>query len=146
MEDENLELILITNDGPSIATSNYWDSEMAQTGILAVSYHAGSLRVLVPEVLAGQIPDMIKGGKEAWFILIKDYAGEDGEIVFQYVVQDGSDEPWSFCGGMHSILGALAVTKGTKLSSSIWTRSDGQIIKCWEAPAKLAEAEELPAV
>src|SRR5262245_15622128 len=41
-------MISITNDGQRIASSNYWQSSLADAGLPYLSCHRGAIRLLVP--------------------------------------------------------------------------------------------------
>ena len=79
-------MITIRNNGPHIEETNYFDSEMAEDGLLYLSWNAGAARLLVPDVQAIYIPEMlavsevvlsrgswpIRGKKDALEILFDD--------------------------------------------------------------------------
>jgi hypothetical protein len=54
-------MIQISNHGPLILSTNYWDSELAQAGKLFVSVNAGAIRVLLPPSRYGDLQDMRAG-------------------------------------------------------------------------------------
>jgi hypothetical protein len=43
------ELITITNNGPEIEKTNYFDTNCAKEGKLYLSWNAGAARLLIPE-------------------------------------------------------------------------------------------------
>jgi hypothetical protein len=51
-------MIQISNHGPLIIQTNFWDSELAQAGKLWVSVNGGAIRVLLPPQLYGALADM----------------------------------------------------------------------------------------
>jgi hypothetical protein len=51
-------VIQISNHGPLITATNYWDSELAREGKLFVSVNAGAIRVLLPPQLYVALNDM----------------------------------------------------------------------------------------
>ena len=51
-------LIIITNDGQSISSTNYWDTEHAEHGLFFMSGNAGAWRLLVPDMHKPVLADM----------------------------------------------------------------------------------------
>ena len=43
------QMIMIGNDGPLIARTNYFETELAKNGYFYLSWNAGAARLLVPE-------------------------------------------------------------------------------------------------
>lgn len=52
------EILEITNHGPLITGTNYFDSELAAAGKLYVSVNGGAVRVLLPPAMYGVLADM----------------------------------------------------------------------------------------
>ena len=53
------DIVRISNHGPLITATNYWDSEdLARAGKVFVSVNAGAIRVLLPPQLYGALTDM----------------------------------------------------------------------------------------
>lgn len=46
-------MITVQNDGPDIASTNYWESAHAARGLCYLSGNAGALRLLAPTVDRG---------------------------------------------------------------------------------------------
>ena len=55
--DGNGKTLTITNDGPRIVTTNYWDTEHACGGKYYCSVNAGAIRILVPPQRAADIEE-----------------------------------------------------------------------------------------
>ena len=53
-----MAMLQITNHGPLITATNYWDSELAHAGKLFVSVNGGAIRVLLPPQLYSYLADM----------------------------------------------------------------------------------------
>jgi len=51
-------MIHIENDDQEIVATNFFSSEYAQRGLLFVSTNAGTVRVLLPDTLAGYLDEM----------------------------------------------------------------------------------------
>jgi hypothetical protein len=82
-------MITITNDGPLIASTDYWDTEHASAGLCYLSGNAGAWRLLVPEAAEGSLADMRTGRRAR----IEPSIVERGcvDIVFD----DGSGSPFA---------------------------------------------------
>lgn len=71
----NPSLITIINDGKNIIEpTNYWTSDMALDGYCLVSANAGCVRLLIPDSMAWQIPDMVKGAKQVVISILRGQA------------------------------------------------------------------------
>jgi hypothetical protein len=53
------EILTISNHGPLITRTNYWDLPAARAGKILVSLNAGAFRLLIPELLEPALPDMM---------------------------------------------------------------------------------------
>lgn len=81
----------IVNDGPYIVSTTYWQTEHARRGLLYLSLNAGTFRLLVPDALASEVPQMCQGTR---YVIVTRGAmamGPTLEILFE----DGSDAPYS---------------------------------------------------
>jgi hypothetical protein len=84
---------IITNDGSTIVSTNYFDSPHARAGYLFLSWNANTARILLPESQAGMLREM-KTGKTVIISRgpLVDHGGRDAlELLFD----DGSDSPFS---------------------------------------------------
>jgi len=55
------DLMILQNDGPSIAYTNYFDTEQAERGLLYLSWNAGQARLLVPDSQQAYLAEMLTG-------------------------------------------------------------------------------------
>lgn len=55
---EIVSIITITNRGPDIAATDYWDSPANERGILHLSTNAGAFRLLIPRGLEDHLNEM----------------------------------------------------------------------------------------
>ena len=53
-----MSLIMVSNHGPLITSTSYWDSDHARAGKLYCSVNAGAIRVLLPPAHYGILTDM----------------------------------------------------------------------------------------
>lgn len=84
------ELIKIGNDGPVITSTNYWESNYNQQGVLFFSLNAGAFRLLLP---GGNVV----GEKEiltAKQIVIFLGPGFGRHQIFEIMFDDNSDNPY----------------------------------------------------
>ena len=137
-------MISIRSDGGEIVETNYFDSKMADAGVLGLSVHKCCIRVLVPERSILILPDMIQGVQEAALILVAGLNANTEGIAFQLVMNDGSDQPWSFCGGVTSIIGGINIPPDSTFTAAVWTRIGGKLTKCWDGAGAVGMSEELP--
>lgn len=82
-------MITITNAGPNITSTNYWDSEHANAGLCYLSGNAGTWRLLVPEAAEGLLAEMRTGRRATIEPSVQ--ASGCWDVVFE----DGSDTPFS---------------------------------------------------
>lgn len=113
-----MDLISIGNVGPEIASTNYWDSDQAQLGLLYVSPNAGVLRLLVPSESERILPDM-RTGKKA---IVENSIVRRGAV--DIVFDDGTQSP--FCVTLDRKQFS-AIPKRGAWGLSIWTREGKQI-------------------
>lgn len=82
--------MFITNRGPDIAGTDYWDSEHASAGLCYLSANAGTWRLLVPEAAEGMLSEM-RTGRSATIEPSLHAPGTCWDVVFE----DGTDSPFS---------------------------------------------------
>lgn len=84
------QMIEISNDGPEIVSTNYWQSEHAERGLLYLSANAGAWRLLVPSAASDMIAEM-RTGKSVTIEPSIQVPGRCWDVVFE----DGSDSPFA---------------------------------------------------
>lgn len=82
-------MITITNDGPGITGTNYWDTEHAMAGLCYLSGNAGVWRLLVPPEAETMLTEMRTGHR----VSIEPSLHLAGHL--DVVFQDGTDAPFS---------------------------------------------------
>src|SRR5271166_3915073 len=90
-----MDVLTFENDGPLIVASNYWESEMAAAGKLYVSINAGCFRLLVPQSQHAVISDMRPKAKHIVVSMLPRDKWVDRQYCLEWMVEDGSDTPWS---------------------------------------------------
>lgn len=99
-------MITIANDGPDIASTNYWDTEHGHAGLVYMSGNAGAWRLLVPPGAAWMLPEMRTATRAYIERSVRDSRCWD--IVFD----DGSDSPFSISIDKRQLDRALAAGTG----------------------------------
>ncbi len=84
-------MIEITNNGPLILSTNYWQSDYANNGYAFISPNAGAIRLLLPPNLSADIVSM-RAAKNVVISIGKhdEYLRDISEILFD----DGTDYPY----------------------------------------------------
>jgi hypothetical protein len=130
------ELLLIVNDGPELAETNYFDSPRAHAGLIFGSWNASALRLFIPDNQRAALPEMraalnvpvTQGFMTSW--------GRDAlEIVFD----DRSSSPFTLWIEMENVDRWLGEdSHGKPIEVRAYTR-DG-VAGTWPGLARLARA------
>ena len=89
------DIITISNCGRDIAASTFWQSKFAQSGYLHISINAGAFRLLAPPRMSDAIRDMRQWPKHIVVSMLPRDQWEKGWHCVEWMVGDGSDNPWS---------------------------------------------------
>lgn len=135
----------IENHGPLITASNYWQTEHAARGLLYLSVNAGAFRLLVPNVQRRAISDMRPGAKHVVVSMLPPDQWQDRQYAVEWMVEDGSDEPWS----CHLSPGQIDRAPGPddvgkEWLATVWDLKNGKPHKCLERPAYFQIVPRLP--
>ncbi len=84
------DLIAIENNGPLIASTNYWTSDHAQRGLFFLSWNAGAARLLVPEACLGDLSEM-----QTDKTVVITRGNLDGHDALEILFDDGTDSPFA---------------------------------------------------
>ena len=106
-------MITITNNGPAIASTNYWESEHAMGGLCYLSGNAGTWRLLVPPEAETLLAEM-RTGKKATIEPSLHLPGH-WDVVFE----DGTDMPFSVAVDPKQIDRAM---QAGRCRLHVWTR------------------------
>jgi hypothetical protein len=85
-----MHLISITNSGPDITATNYWETEHAHGGFCYLSANAGTWRLLVPPEAETLLAEM-RTGKKVSIEPSLHAPGRCWDVVFD----DGTSSPFS---------------------------------------------------
>lgn len=138
-------MLHISNHGPLITGSNYWESEMAARGLLYMSTNAGAFRLLVPLAQRQIISDMRPGAKHIVVSMLATDQWREREYCAEWLVEDGTSAPWSChlspgqvdrAGGRDDV--------GKQWLATVWDLKSGKPHKCLERPAYFQIVPRLP--
>jgi len=110
----NQQLITVANNGPDIASTNYWQTEHAARGLCYLAANAGVLRLLVPDAAASLLAEM-KTGRS---VTIEPSISAHGAV--DIVFEDGTDAPFALT--LDRRQSDRAITVG-KCKFAVWTSS-----------------------
>lgn len=113
-----MDLISIGNVGPEIASTNYWESDQAQKGLMHVSPNAGVLRLLVPQKWESVLSDMRTGKK----VTVENSIVRKGAV--DVVFEDGTQSPFFVSLDRRQFSG---IPKRGAWGFSVWTQEGKQI-------------------
>lgn len=138
-------IITIANHGPLIVASSYWQSEAAQHGKLYISVNAGALRLLVPLSQRQAISDMRPGARHVVVSMLPVAQWREGKYAVEWMVEDGTDSPWS----CHLSPGQIDRAPGPddvgkQWIATVWDEKNGRPHKCIERPAYVQIVPRLP--
>ena len=109
-------MLEIVNNGQALVSTNYWQTEHANVGLLYVTINAGAIRLLVPEAAEGFLAEMGTAGSVTIERSIRAEAKGCVDIVFE----DGTDSPFSVAIDERQIDRALG--RGWEAPFTIWTQ------------------------
>lgn len=140
-----MSIIQVSNHGPLILSTNYWDSELASSGKLFVSINAGAIRILLPPARYGDMAEM-RTGKEC--VLSRgpwpaQRLPEGIEIMFD----DGSDSPYALHLSPESFdLLPAAPEPDREWVLTVWIAKDGKPHKAMERVCHWRRVERIPSL
>lgn len=138
-------LLEIDNDGPEIVSTNFWETEMASRGMFFVSTNAGAFRILVPDSIKSQIPEMRKGAKHFVVSCLPSDQWTLGSYSVEVLIEDRSDNPYVFhldSGGIDRGIGPDSV--GIEWKASVWENRGGKPHRVFERPAFVQVVPSIP--
>jgi hypothetical protein len=106
--------IEISNKGPDIASTNYWNTKQADAGLVYLSANAGALRLLLPSKIGGHLDEMRTGKR----VLIEP-SMQTPRTHWDLIFDDGTPSP--FFVSISSRQMDRGMTAGTGVPFSVWT-------------------------
>jgi len=136
-------MLKITNHGPLIVWTNYWETDLARAGKVFASVNAGAIRVLLPPARYDDLADMRAG---THCVLSRGPWPEAGALqAVEIMWQDDTDSPYSMHLTPESFdLLPAKPEAGREWVLSVWTRKDGQPHKALERICHWRRAAKLP--
>jgi hypothetical protein len=140
-----MSALLITNHGPLITSSTYWDGEYAAKGFLYLSTNAGAYRLLVPLSQRQIISDMRPGAKYVVVSFLPPAKWQPKQYCCEWLVEDGTAEPWS-CHLSPGQVDRAPIPEdvGREWLATVWDCKNGRPHKCLERPAYCQIVPSLP--
>jgi hypothetical protein len=83
---------MIGNNGQSISSTNYWDSEPAKSGFCFLSWNANAARLLVPDTFESAISEM----RSAKYVIVSrgPWPEQSRREALELLFEDESDSPY----------------------------------------------------
>ncbi|SCC90986.1 conserved hypothetical protein [Thiomonas sp. X19] len=121
------EWLGIVNQGQSIASTNYWGSEMERAGYVYLSWNAGAARLLLPDSMKQDIREMEAAG----LVIISrgPWVERGGQDALELLFEDETDTP--YCMNIlakQTDRNLSARDKGGEFPVTVWTR-DGEMLR-----------------
>jgi hypothetical protein len=140
-----MDTITITNHGPLITATNFWESEFAERGLAYLSVNAGAFRLMIPDAILQWISEMRPGAKHVVVSMLRPEKWVEGQHCVEWMVEDGSDTPWA-CQLDPRQVDRLPLPDDTTSQwiASVWDGQRGRPHKCLERPAYFRFVTELP--
>lgn len=92
MENNDMSMLIIKNNGPEIVSTNYWDLSHSKMGALYVSVNASCVRLLIPPMRDEYITEIYTGQK---VLILKGLWEEHGVMGIKIIFEDYSDAPFT---------------------------------------------------
>jgi hypothetical protein len=133
-----MQMIEVQNDGPNIVKTNYWLSEWNKKGIMACSLNAGDFRILLPDSMKNQVPEM-KTGKE----IIISKGIYRGRKAYEILFDDHTSDPYCLHMGDNQMVSLQVADseQGKSLMVSVWVRGPKKVL---DMPARFRVVDNLP--
>lgn len=135
--------IAISNHGPLILSTNYWQSPLNQSGLFYCSVNAGAIRLLVPGGRTHHINDM-RGAKHC--ILSRGpWPAMSKPDAIELIFDDNSDSPWCLYLTPEAFdMLPAEPPAGQEWVISVWTSKDGKPHKALERVCHWRRVERIP--
>jgi len=132
-------MIEITNDGPLIASTNFWDGKYASAGYVFLSWNAGVGRLLIPDSALSMIPET-RGAREVIVSVGPWSACGDGQGI-EILFEDDSDSPFviHICSQQTDRL-LPDTDQGGGFEIHVWTRMGRELA----IPGRFRRVDSLP--
>lgn len=135
--------IRVSNHGPLITSTNYWDSDLARQGKVFVSVNAGAVRVLLPPV---RYPDLTDMRQAKYCVLSRGpWPAERRQEAVEIMWEDESQSPYTMHLTPESFdLLPAEPEPGREWICSVWMAKDGQPHKSLERICHWRRVDKIP--
>ena len=144
MTDES-RFFHITNNGPEVISTNFWDKYFLPGKAYYVSINAEAFRLLIQKKAEFLIPQMTENVTE---VIITEGEFEGHPYSFELMFEDGSPTPFALHTGsevFQTLPGPRYYIKERTYVFSVWKAGpNNEPIKCLELPARLRKTKKLP--
>lgn len=136
-------MIQVSNHGPLITSTNYWNSDLATAGKVFCSVNAGAIRVLMPRSRWGDLNDM-RASK--YCVLSRGpWPSERKSEAVEIMWEDNSDAPYALHLTPESFdLLPAEPEAGREWICSVWTEKDGRPHKSLERICHWRRVDKIP--
>jgi hypothetical protein len=136
-------VITVSNHGPLITATNYWQSALAPAGKVFCSVNAGAVRVLLPPARFGDLKDM----RTAQYCVLSrgPWPAEREPEGIEIMWEDNSDSPYA----LHLTPASFDMLpaepeRGKEWVVSVWIEKDGAPHKALERLCHWRRVERIP--
>jgi hypothetical protein len=136
-------MIQISNHGPIVIATNYWDSELARAGRLYCSVNAGAVRVLLPRSKWADVNEM---RTSQYCVLSRGpWPAENAAEAVELMFEDHSESPYALNLTNNSFdLLPAEPEPGRDWVLSIWIQKDGLPHKAMERVCHWRRVARIP--
>lgn len=113
--EENI--IKISNDGPLIKSTNYWNTPYFREGFAFLTCNAGTARILLPDLLKSSLREM----KTADYVIMSRGLAS-GVDAIEIMFEDHSDAPYCLVLGVMQTHQVCSDTNIENFPVTVWTR------------------------
>jgi hypothetical protein len=136
-------LIEVQNHGPLLLSTNYWESPLAERGLVFCSVNAGAIRLLLPPQRYGDLAEMRTG---KFCVLSRGpWPAERKPEAIEIMCEDGSDTPYSLHLTPESFdLLPAEPESGKEWTLAVYVAKDGKPHKSMERVCHWRRVDRLP--
>lgn len=119
-------MLQISNNGPAILFSNYWDSEYARKGMVYLSWNAGTGRLMLPDSYCHILAEL----KSADFVIVSRGPWPEARKpeAYELLFEDHSNSPFTLHIGSEQTDRLLPKSEsGREFNFAVWTRDGLQL-------------------
>jgi len=136
-------IIHVTNHGPLITVTNFWESPLAERGLLFCSVNAGAIRILLPRSRYADLEEMRTG--EYCILSRGPWPQEQKPEGIEIMWEDRSDSPYA----LHLDAESFDLLPGEPQAGrewvlSVWTQKDGAPHKAMDRICHWRRVPRLP--